>query len=91
VTGVTTGSPFLNPYSARAFDQVQAKFYEGCDLAAEPAVEGETTISASQQAIILEQNIEFESSSQKLGVDDAVLTVTFKPESLLPQSGIISL
>jgi len=69
---------------------VQTTFYEGCDMA-KPTIEGRTTMSAFQQAVIRKQEISLESSSQKLAVPNAVLTISFKPKSMLPQQGQISL
>lgn len=40
--------------------------------------------------MIREPNVVLESSSEKLAVIDAILTLSFKPQSLLPQNGIIS-
>lgn len=90
ITGQTVGEPFLNPYSSRRFSKVSTTYYENCDLASEPKIAGDTTIAAFQQAVILENDVSLVSSSQRLAVTGAVLTVTFTPQSLLPKTGQIS-
>ena len=67
------------------------EWYLGCDLSSDPVVGGSTSISSFQQAIIPEVDVTFESSSEELAVTGARLTMNFKPISLLPQNGIISL
>lgn len=64
--------------------------YDECDLDKE-VVTGTTSISAFQQQVILESNIKLTSSSQKLAVPNAVLTVTFKVKSMMPHEGSVSL
>ena len=75
------GKPFLNPYSSRSFSKVTAEYYTNCELDKEPLIAGDTTIAAFQQAVILEDDIKLLSSSQKLAVTGAVLTVVFNPST----------
>lgn len=71
--------------------KVTTEWYLGCDFSVDPVIGGSTSISSFQQAIIPETDVTFESSSEELAVTEARLTFNFKPESLLPQYGIISL
>ena len=59
-------------------------YYLGCDLNSEPVLEGDTTVAAFQQDVIRESDISLESSSNKLAVTNALLTVTFNPSTILP-------
>ena len=85
------GKPFQNPYSARSFKHVEALLYSGCDLGKDPTVAGTTSIAAFQQAVIKENKVSLKSSSETVAVINAVLTLSFHPQTLLPQQGLISL
>jgi len=89
ITGISTGKPFHNPYSSRSFDKIVTSYYESCDTD-KVVVEGRTTISAFQQQVILRGDISLKSSSEKLAVPNAVLTVSFKTKTLMPHEGSVS-
>ena len=84
IIGSTDGQPFQNPYSSRFFDQVRVAYYLDCDLNETPAVDGTTSITAFQQAVIPDDNVTLKSTSVKLAVADATLIASFKPETILP-------
>lgn len=90
ITGTTDGKPFQNPYSSRHFSYITTNLYGECELD-NLVYEGETSIYAFQQQVILDNEITFTSSSRKLAVPNAVLTVKFKVKSMMPQEGFVSL
>ena len=91
--GITLGNVFRNPFSARQLRQVEASLYERCDIDAEPIVFSAGTVSAAQSALILtdsnQQALKFDTSSDRIGVADATLTVSFRPATVFKHGGVV--
>jgi hypothetical protein len=92
IIGTTTAKPFQNPYSSRRIDTFTVTIYTACDLASEPAVQGDTQRTTTfVPGEILASAIQLESSSTVIGVTDATLTLTFTPPSMMPAKGKVAL
>ena len=71
--------------------EVVTSLYLGCDTEKEPQIVGVEELSAFQNQQIYEEDIAFESTSEKIAVTNALLRVTFTPTSGLPAIGKISI
>ena len=88
--GSSTGTPFQNPYSARRIDRVTTGLYKGCDKNGPPSVIGDVEMSFFQQRMIPDNKAAFTSSSTKIGVINAQLSVKFSTTSGMPANGIVT-
>jgi len=91
--GRTTAKPFSNPYSNRRYDTFMVSMYAKCDLTGtQPKIESKTQTTDNFRAgEIFPSSIKATSSSKKIGVTDAVLSLQFKPPTRMPSKGKISL
>jgi len=93
IEGATLGKPFKNPFSNRKMNPFDVKLYAGCDLNEDKlSITGKTQqIITFKPAELEASKISIKSSSNVIGVTDAVLTLKFTPITELPTKGTISL
>lgn len=91
VQGRTSGNVFKNPYSTRRITDVTVTHLPYCnaDLTAKTA--GTTRFPAFLPASIAEDRVSITSSSAKIGVTDARVTVVINPSSNLRTQGRIEI